>query len=170
MCRCGTPFSVSLYCTSTSPVCSWRRLAQLRERKHSTSKKKLVFSCVHFSHICLILNKLFNLFSSRHGDMRVMMAYELFSMWQKLGASVCFRRKDYNHHNEAIAFVFYVATFSFYWFNFAKFKLKPCIPLLQKRCRIIHWFIHCQLAQLTCIRNRYVTSRRLRPYVILSTI
>lgn len=43
--RCGTPSSASLYCTSTSPVCSWRHLAQRRERKSSTSKSESYWLC-----------------------------------------------------------------------------------------------------------------------------
>lgn len=84
--RCGTPSSASLYCTSTSPVCSWSHSAQQRGRKSLTSMKRLYIYCVYsFKNAVLIIFKCFLCVLYRHGDMRVTMAYELFSMWQKLG-------------------------------------------------------------------------------------
>lgn len=50
--RCGTPFSASPCCTSTSPVCSWRRSGRLRERKSLTSKKKTQ----HIFSVCFLSN------------------------------------------------------------------------------------------------------------------
>lgn len=90
--RCGTPFSASLCFTSTSPVCSSRRLARLRERKSLTSEKPAMYSLYSFSppqvnYLSNFPHFILLSFPCRYGDMRVMMAYELFSMWQKLGAS-----------------------------------------------------------------------------------
>jgi len=45
-----------------------------------------IFSVDYFSDLPLLFS-LYHFFFSRYGDMRVVMAYELFSMWQKLGAS-----------------------------------------------------------------------------------
>lgn len=44
--RCGTPSSASRCCTSTSPVCSWRRSAPQRGRKSLTSKQTFYYTGV----------------------------------------------------------------------------------------------------------------------------